>query len=178
MPRRSTWGSGLWSSILNVNWKLINVSWKLIPILLLIMAVYSIWLFFDVVIDGGCDFFGSMTSENNKDHCLKAIAVTFGNSGICSKIDGKDFLVDINGVKFQTENPPKMECLSQVAAKTNDPSLCDQVQGKSIAKTKIDCLFLVAKENKDPLVCEKIGNAHQSRMGFVMDKKACIAQAG
>lgn len=68
---------------------------------------------------------------------------------------------------------------SQLEAHSNPSaySLCDQVQGKSIAKTRVDCLFLVAKENKDLTVCEGIGGAIQNRMGFVMDKKNCIAQA-
>lgn len=116
-------------------------------------------------------------SEIDADHCTKAVAVKLLNPAMCNSITGDAFKVEINGEKVLLENPPKMECLTAIAAATNNPSLCDQVEGFLIANTKIDCLYRVAAANGNPAACGGIGSDSQSRAGSDMSKAGCIALA-
>lgn len=114
----------------------------------------------------------------DRDHCIKAVAVALRDANLCQQITGKQFEFEYQGKKVQLENPPKMECLTQVAAATNNPSLCDQVVGVLIAASKIDCLYRVAAANHNPSICDRIGNEEQSRVGILMNKAGCKAQVG
>ena len=124
-----------------------------------------------------CNFISQKTTELDRDHCLKAIATTLRDPGLCQAIKGEEFVNVYQGKKVQLENPPKMECLTEVAAETNNPSLCDKVEGIFIANTRIDCLYRVAQVNKNASICDRIGGENQSRVGMLMDRVGCKAQA-
>lgn len=115
----------------------------------------------------------------DRDHCVKAVAVEMNSAAMCESITGAAFGVSIDGgPKTVIENPPKMECLSQVAARTNDPSICDRVEGLLIAKTKIDCLYDVAIANSNAAACDAIGADEHSRAGQRMNAANCRALIG
>lgn len=116
-------------------------------------------------------------SELDADHCTKAVAVQLKDASMCNKITGERFKVEIKGEKVLLENPPKMECLTAIAAATNNPSLCNQVEGFLIANTKIDCLYRVASANGNVGACAAIGSDTQSRSGTQMSKAGCMAMA-
>lgn len=112
----------------------------------------------------------------DKDHCMKGIAVFFGSSSMCNWITGEKFVTEYKGEKIQLENPPKMECLTEIAVEKNYPSLCDNVEGLLIANTKIDCLYRVAAGNNNSEACNMIGEKEQSRLGMKMNQAGCMAQ--
>ncbi len=116
-------------------------------------------------------------SELDADHCTKAVAVQMKDATMCDKITGERFKVDLagKGEKVLIENPPKMECLTAIAAATNNPALCDKVEGVLIANTKIDCLYRVASTNGNAAACGAIGSDTQSRSGSQMTKSGCMA---
>lgn len=111
----------------------------------------------------------------DRDHCVKAIAIFLDDETICEDITGEKFATEYKGEKIQFENPPKMECLTEIAADKNAPSICDRVEGVLIASTKIDCLYRVAAKNNSPEACNMIEGS-QSRLGRPMDKAGCLAQ--
>lgn len=112
----------------------------------------------------------------DRDHCIKRVAVYFEDPEMCEEIRGDKFFTEYEGQKIQLENPPKMQCLTDIAAEKNDPALCDGVIGVLVANTKIDCLYQVAARNNNPAACDAIGDEEQSRVGMVMNKADCIAQ--
>ncbi len=127
------------------------------------------------VTKASCDALDKASEQLDADHCIKAVAIKLQNEKMCNDIKGERFSAEIDGKKVQLENPPKMECITQIAADTNNPSLCDQVEGVLVANTKIDCLYRVASQNRNPAACAAIGNDHQSRAGNSMDVKGCVA---
>src|SRR3989338_7060487 len=113
-----------------------------------------------------CGIISQKSDQLDRDHCLKAIAVTLRYASLCNSITGEKFFTEYQGKRVQLENPPKMDCLTEVAAETNNPSLCNNVVGVLIAADKIDCLYRVAAVNKNPAVCDLIGDDKQSRVGI------------
>jgi len=110
----------------------------------------------------------------DSDHCIKAIAVWKKDAGMCEGIAGEDFITtNAKGQRIQIENPPKSECFLEIAAKTNNPNLCDKATGVFVSANKIDCLYAVALQNKDAYVCERIGIDTQSRAGIEMNQADC-----
>ncbi|MBI4448621.1 hypothetical protein HY641_01150 [Candidatus Woesearchaeota archaeon] len=101
------------------------------------------------------------------DHCLKAVAELLGNEHICEAIVGPSST--IRGETIQLENPPKMACITDVAAATGRVELCEQVSGIMVASTKIDCVYAVARATKNPGLC--------SRIGVEMNQEGCRKQA-
>jgi hypothetical protein len=117
-----------------------------------------------------------MEGDLDSDHCIKGIAVALRDPDMCGMITGSAFSGEFNGQKVQLENPPMMECLTEIAEETNNTSLCDQVGGILIAATKIDCLYRVARVNNNSYACQLIGDETQSRAGMLMNSKGCLAQ--
>lgn len=112
----------------------------------------------------------------DKDHCLKGVDVFLNRPSICKMITGEKFSTELQGQKFQVENPPRMECLTEIAAEKNNPDLCDEVTGLAFANTKIDCLYRVAAQNHNASACNMIEGKEQSRMGMKMNQAGCLAQ--
>jgi hypothetical protein len=130
-------------------------------------------------------FFGSMCKlviksgvDIDKDHGLKGIAVFLKRPSICKMITGEKFTTVFQGQVVQAENPPKMECLTEIAAENDNPALCDDVEGLAFANTKIDCLYRVAAANHNAAACQMIGDHEQSRLGMKMNQAGCLAQLG
>ncbi|MBI4441548.1 hypothetical protein HY639_05250 [Candidatus Woesearchaeota archaeon] len=116
------------------------------------------------------------SKELDIDHCIKGAAVFFKEPAMCNRIKGPS--TTIGGKEMQLENPPKMECYTEIAALTKNPELCEKVEGIAVANTKIDCLFRVATRAKDASICDRIGDREQSRMGFMMNMKTCKTRVG
>lgn len=128
------------------------------------------------ILNKGCEIILKMGIDLDKDHCLKGIATFLENPEICKMITGDKFVTEYKGEFIQFENPPKMQCLTEIAAEKNDPSLCDNVNGVLVANTKIDCLYDVAAKNNNKEACNMIGDESQSRVGMAMNKDSCMAQ--
>ncbi len=129
------------------------------------------------IFNASCRLISKAGVDIDEDHCVKGIAVFFEDTSICEGIIGKQFIGENDdGDKTQLENPPKMQCLTDIAVKKNDPLICDQVNGVLIANTRVDCLYDVAVKNNNKEACDMIGDEEQSRMGFQMNKDNCLAQ--
>lgn len=103
------------------------------------------------------------------DECIKSVAVYLSQPTLCDRITGRD---------FQFENPPKMQCLSDIAGATNDIELCAEVnEGGFISATETTCLASLASKHQNAAACAKMTGS-ESRMGSVMDKAACFKMIG
>jgi hypothetical protein len=100
----------------------------------------------------------------DRDHCYQQVAVTFGNTYLCNRIE---------------RDPPMTKCYMLIAAKQNNPAVCDQVPptNDSQAYLKTDCLWQVAMQNNNNAACEALGNQKISRM-FIgeMSRQSCLAR--
>lgn len=128
------------------------------------------------IVKVACEELSGRVGDWDSDHCIKGIAVTLRDPNMCELITGSAFAGEFNGQKVQLENPPMMECLTEIAEETNNTALCDKVGGILIAATKIDCLYRVARMNNNSSACNLIGDEEQSRVGVSMNRKACLAQ--
>lgn len=104
------------------------------------------------------------SSGLDQDHCYQQVAVNTGNLPLCEKVD---------------RDPPMTKCYMLIAARRNDPAVCDQVPPTSDpqAYLKIDCLWEVAMENNNNAACEAMGSQKISRM-FIgeMSRQSCLAR--
>gem|GEM_PF-2750615 len=123
-----------------------------------------------------CDIVPEYFADLDADHCIKGVAVALNDSEMCGMITGSAFSSNIGGQKVQIENPPMMQCLTEIAANTNNTALCDKVGGLIIAATRIDCLYAVARSNNNSSACSLIGDETQSRAGIEMNSKVCLSQ--
>lgn len=102
------------------------------------------------------------TGMGDKDHCYQAVAVNTENLAICEKI---------------TRPPPMTKCYLLIAAKKNDPSICDEIPRTNDpqAYLKVDCLWEVAMTNNNQAACEALGSERISRMFMgEMSKQTCL----
>lgn len=112
---------------------------------------------------------GAVKRNVSPDECIKAVAVKLGDTAMCQHIKGVD---------FEYENPPKMQCLADIAKATNDVALCAQVnEGGFISMTETGCLFWVAREHGNAAACAAVTGS-ESRMGSVQDKASCFKMIG
>ncbi len=102
------------------------------------------------------------------DECIKTVAVRLTSPKLCDEITGRD---------FEFENPPKQECLTDIAVQTNDIELCAKVEGGFISQTEFTCRYKVAVANKNAAACASLEGS-ESRIGIVNDKSTCFAAIG
>lgn len=100
----------------------------------------------------------------DQDHCYQQVAVNTGSLSLCDKVD---------------RDPPMTKCYMLIAAKQNDPTICDQVPQTNDpqAYLKIDCLWEVAMKNNNKAACEAMGGQRISRM-FIgeMSRQTCLTR--
>ena len=100
----------------------------------------------------------------DQDHCYQQVAVNAGDLSLCDKIK---------------RGAPMTKCFMLIAAKQNDPALCNQIPTTSDpqAYLKIDCLWEVATVNNNPAACQAMGTQKLSRM-FIgeMSQQTCLAR--
>ena len=98
----------------------------------------------------------------DQDHCYQQVAVNTGALPLCDKIK---------------RGAPMTKCYMLIAAKQNDPTVCDQVPQTNDpqAYLKIDCLWEVATVNNNPAACREMGTSKISRM-FIgeMSQQTCL----
>jgi hypothetical protein len=98
----------------------------------------------------------------DQDHCYQQVAVNTGSLSLCSRIK---------------RGAPMTKCYMLIAAKQNDPSICDTIPLTSDpqAYLKIDCLWEVALEKNNPAACREMGTSKISRM-FIgeMSQQTCL----
>jgi len=112
---------------------------------------------------------GAVKRNVSPDECIKSVAVFLSQPALCDKITGRD---------FKYENPPKAQCISDIAKATNDIALCAKLEGGGlISATETTCLAWVAREHGNAAACAQMTGS-ESRMGSVMDKSACFAMIG
>jgi hypothetical protein len=96
------------------------------------------------------------------DHCIQFIAVQTRDISQCPNIK---------------RGAPKTKCYLLIAAKKNDPAICNQIPSTSDpqAYLKIDCLWEVATVNNNQAACTAMGSQKISRMIIgEMSKKTCL----
>lgn len=100
----------------------------------------------------------------DRDHCYQQMAVNMGDLTLCDKVE---------------RDPPMTKCYMLIAAKQNNPAVCDQVPPTNDpqAYLKIDCLWEVAMVNNNNAACEALGSRKVSRM-FIgeMSRQSCLAR--
>jgi hypothetical protein len=102
--------------------------------------------------------------ESDRDHCYQAVAVEMGDTSLCWNID---------------RGAPKTKCFLLIAAKKNDPGICNEIPDTSDiqAYLPLDCQWEVAMKNNNKAACEAMGNQRISRM-FIgeMSRQTCLAR--
>lgn len=102
------------------------------------------------------------TQGLDRDHCYQEVAVRTENLPLCEKVN---------------RDPPMTKCYLRIAAKQNNPAICDQIPPTTDAQAylKIDCLWEVAMKNNNKAACEAMGNQKISRMFMgEMSRQTCI----
>src|SRR3989344_6776646 len=133
--------------------------------LTLLAAVSGIWIVREPMSVKAC---AAVKRNFSPDECIKTVAVYLSKPELCERVTGTDF-------KF--ENPPKQECYTEIAARTNDVSLCAKVEGGLVSETKFTCLYRVATRNQNAAACTALPGA-ESRFGIEQNKETCFKAIG
>lgn len=113
-----------------------------LPVLASTSLLLSGCVWDQVLMDIPCSFAG-----NGSSHCYQQAAIQGGNADKCDKIKAPEQFIKAGS------NPPKDKCLSIVAQNTNQPKVCNNIQGGIGSYTKEDCATNVATANKNPDAC-------------------------
>lgn len=107
-------------------------------------------------------FVSNPGEEFNADHCIQFVAVQTGDIAQCPNIK---------------RGAPMTKCYLLIAAKNNDPAICNKIPSTSDpqAYLKIDCLWEVATVNNNQAACTAMGSQKISRMIIgEMSKQTCL----
>src|SRR5437867_1915316 len=120
----------------------------------LFAAVGAIWLAKEPIAVMVC---AAAKRNISPDECIKSVAVFLSRPDMCQRVTGAEYTTNINGNMVQFENPPKAQCISDIAVATNDVALCSKLEEAGfVSATPVTCLASVAQKWGNAAACDQM----------------------